>query len=71
MSAALHNGAYRLTVAIDGCTLTSEVYEVKVFAQPTVAPTAVAARACDNGGLELFANATGATRYTWTGPNGL
>ncbi len=69
VSATLHNGEYRLTVTVDGCTLQSEAYEVRVFAQPTAAPTANAARACDDGRLELSANATNAVRYAWTGPN--
>ena len=67
-----HQGAYTLTVSVDGCTLTSDTYSVDVFDIPTATPSATATSICDGGMLELFAAGTGVGNltYSWVGPNG-
>ncbi|MEO1628446.1 MAG: hypothetical protein AAFV25_25085, partial [Bacteroidota bacterium] len=68
-NAALHDGDYFVNVIVDGCNLQSDTFSVDVFDQPTAAPTATAGRICEGESLSLTANATGATTYSWTGPN--
>ena len=61
---------YMVTVQVDGCTLESQTIEVEVFDTPMAAPVATASSICEDGDLALTANATGATSYQWSGPNG-
>ena len=69
---AIHEGGYTVTVDVDGCVLTSPVFDVEIFDTPTLAPTYATPDSCDGGTLELYANATGVTplSYLWEGPNG-
>ncbi|MEL6922422.1 MAG: gliding motility-associated C-terminal domain-containing protein [Bacteroidota bacterium] len=66
-----HQGDYSVTVDVDGCVLTSPVYDLEIFDTPTAAPTFATPDNCAGGTLELFANATGVTdlTYAWSGPN--
>ena len=57
-------------MTVDGCTVTSEAFAVSVYPLPTAAPNATAGVICAGGDLLLQANATNATSYQWTGPNG-
>jgi len=74
VSAALHSGAYSVTIEIDGCTLTSDPYNLEINAAPIVSPEASYSlnADCASADLLLTANATGVQplTYDWTGPNG-
>jgi len=67
-----HQGTYTLTVTVDGCTLTSDNYNVDVFDVPTATPSATAGGICEGDGLELVSAGTGVGNltYAWVGPNG-
>ncbi|MEO1624474.1 MAG: gliding motility-associated C-terminal domain-containing protein, partial [Bacteroidota bacterium] len=67
---AIHAGRYSVTVEVDDCTIQSDVYELQIFPQPMAAPTATTGVICEGSQLNLTANATGASSYSWTGPNG-
>jgi len=70
---ASHEGAYSVLVTVDGCTVSSDVYNLDVYDSANVAPSYTAPDNCEGGTLELFANADGAgtgATYYWTGPNG-
>ncbi len=69
---SVHAGNYSVTVTVDGCVVTSEVYRVEISAPPVVAPSVVTTSVCTGEELRLAANATGTTTlsYEWTGPNG-
>ncbi len=69
-TAAQHNGSYRVTVTVDGCTVSADPFAVNVYALPTAAPSATAGIICNGGELQFAANAGDATGYAWTGPNG-
>jgi len=74
-SAAAHNGAYSVTVTVDGCVLTSDVYDLVINDSPTAAPDATYElnENCSYSDISLSANASGGTApytYEWTGPNG-
>jgi len=74
VSAALHSGEYSVTIEIDGCTLTSDPYNLEINAAPIVSPEASYSlnADCASADLLLTANATGVQplTYDWTGPNG-
>ncbi len=74
VDADTHEGGYSVTVTIDACELTSDVYNLDVFEQPTAAPMASTPDNCEGSTLSLFANAanidTLTAVYFWTGPNG-
>ncbi|MEO1412291.1 MAG: gliding motility-associated C-terminal domain-containing protein, partial [Bacteroidota bacterium] len=67
-------GAYTLTVTVDGCSNTSEVYTLSLFDQPVAVPTNNGALCSPlTGDLVLSTNPQGGQApYTffWTGPNG-
>ena len=68
-----HEGAYSVIVTVDGCSVSSDIYNLDVFDSATLAPGFTAPDNCEGGTLELFANADGAgagATYFWTGPNG-
>ncbi len=69
-TAALHTGDYSVEVVVDGCTVTSDPFAVAVYAPATAAPTATSGTICFGESLALFANATNAVSYAWSGPNG-
>ena len=62
---------YELTVVANGCVSDPiATTTVVVSPTPTAAPTATTTDICAGGTLELFANATNGTTFTWSGPNG-
>jgi len=68
-----NEGIYRVSVTVDGCTLTSDDYILDVFEMPTLAPNFSLTDNCEGGTLTLFSNAdnyNGEIVYEWTGPNG-
>ncbi|HFA48561.1 MAG TPA: T9SS type B sorting domain-containing protein, partial [Bacteroidetes bacterium] len=71
---AAHAGDYRVTVFVDGCTMTSLVYELLIYEAPTVA-VANDGTECVEPQTDLNLTATpgggsGTYTYEWTGPNG-
>ncbi len=67
---AAHAGNYSVTVTVDGCTTTSDPYDVAAFAAPTLAPSATAGTICTGDDLALAAGGAGATGWSWRGPAG-
>ncbi len=70
VDSTMHEGAYSITVVVDGCELTSSVYDLDVYVLPEVFPIATTTDICEGGTLELFANSVNGVTYSWTGPNG-
>jgi len=67
---AAHAGNYSVTVDVDGCSTTSDVYAVQVFATPSLAPSATLGTICTGDDLQLTAGGAGATSWAWSGPSG-
>jgi len=70
LDGATHEGNYSVTVTVDGCILTSDVFIIDVLTQPTANPVATSTLLCEDDILSLTANATDAVSYQWSGPNG-
>jgi len=74
VEAAVHEGAYSVGVTIDGCELTSDVYNLDVFEQPIVSIETNAV--CEGGDVfidvtvENIGDLSGELTYSWAGPNG-
>jgi len=82
--AALHNGEYSVAVTVDGCELTSAIYDLVINPTPVydlvINPTPEVISIlggdvyCEGSDVTLTAIIEGATAgstYEWTGPNGL
>ncbi len=66
---SIHAGDYILTVEVDGCTLTSQVYNAEIFREPIAAyPTVINAGVCMGQDINLQSQL--ADYYYWSGPNG-
>ena len=65
-----YEGMYSVQIIVDNCTLNSDEIEVEIFDDPDLSPAVAAGNVCEGDELALFANATAATSYAWTGPNG-
>lgn len=65
----LHEGDYSVTVFVDGCSNTSDTYNLDVLETISVTPTIVSQPVCTGDALQLMANAPGAVSYEWSGPN--
>ena len=68
-------GDYQLTVTVDGCSSTSDIFDLIIHQQPIVNIPPVAPILCADGTQSITLNATvigGLSTYTysWTGPNG-
>lgn len=66
----LHEGDYSVTVIVNGCSNTSDTYNLEVLAVTEVTPTIAEGSTCEGSAIQLFANAPGAETYQWSGPNG-
>ncbi len=67
---ALHQGDYSVVITIDDCVVQSDTFNLVTLGSPTVNPTIVSGTLCAGGILEMAANATNATTYEWSGPEG-
>ena len=68
-------GDYQLTVTVDGCSSTSDIFDLIINEQPTATITPLEAVLCADGSQNINLNATvtgGLADYTyiWSGPNG-
>jgi len=75
INGTLHQGNYRLTIAVDGCTSTSEPVSLEISSLPTIQPTGnyTSTLTCLPNNLNLRANLSQNNiplTFEWTGPNG-
>ncbi|MEM1323458.1 MAG: gliding motility-associated C-terminal domain-containing protein [Bacteroidota bacterium] len=70
VDSTLHEGNYSVEVTVDGCVVNSDTFNLELHPTPTATPTATAGGLCEGDALTLTANATGASTYAWSGPNG-
>ncbi|MEM8909449.1 MAG: hypothetical protein AAGD05_16500, partial [Bacteroidota bacterium] len=64
-----HDGQYFVQIAVDGCFLSSDTFDLDVLSVPSATPAATTGVICEGAILDLNANASGATAYSWSGPN--
>ncbi len=64
---------YQLTVQVDGCTLSSDIFALNGFPSPSIRPDYTLNTICEGGHLQLrsnLSNTTGNIDYQWSGPSG-
>jgi len=69
MDSTIHQGAYSVSVLVDGCNIQSDTFLLQTLPAPSVTPTASRGAICAGGSLELFSNAQDAASFEWAGPD--